>query len=299
MNILVTGANGFLGSNIIRKLITSGHNVYALSKQEICLNHPNLFKIVCDLIDINYKLKGINIDVIFNTAARINFEHTENAYNQLTRDNILTTYNLADFAIKNKVKKIIHSSTCSVYSQHLYYNKQEINEYDQLNPVNLYATSKLVSEWILATKLKDIINELIILRYSSIYGEGQRKGSIIPTFIENAMNNFDINIYGSGNRVQDYVYIDDVVEANLKCLEQKVPFNTILNIGSGEKISDIELAEQIKNIWASDSKINVLNKLYEPEKYFYFDIRKAQKLLSYSPRILTDGLKLYKESQTF
>jgi nucleoside-diphosphate-sugar epimerase len=78
----------------------------------------------------------------------------------------------------------------------------------------------------------------------------------------------------------------------------KLPFNTILNIGSGEQITDLLLATHVKKNWESSSLINVLNELKKPETYFNFNIEKAQNLLGYKPLELKEGLELYKKSMT-
>ena len=183
MNILVTGAGGFLGLNLIKKLLDKGHNVFGLTKKTINFSHNRLHIILSDLFDIN-KFEGLNIDVVFHTASRINFDESKNSISELTRDNIISTFNLADFVINNKISKFIYSSTCSVYQDNYDKNKLISEEYP-LKPRNSYAVSKLASEWILENKFKGIIDDFIILRYSSIYGFHQREGSIVPKFIRN------------------------------------------------------------------------------------------------------------------
>ena len=292
MKILVTGANGFLGFNLLKELLHNGFEVYALSRSPIDFFHPKLNVVLCDLININSTLKGVAIDVIFHTASTINFDETPRSISILTRDNIIATSILADFANNNGVSKFIHSSSCSVYDDN--FNKNNfISEEQTLRPKNSYAVSKLSSEWILANRLIGSVEELIILRYSSIYGLGQKPNSILPIFIDKASKNIDLNLFGAGNRVQDYVHINSVVEANLRCLDVILPFHTILNIGSGQKITNLKLAEEIIDIWKSSSNINILNNK-EIESYFTCDLIKAKELICYEPLSLSEGLTLYK-----
>lgn len=296
MKVLVTGASGYLGLNLVKRLIKDEFEVYALTRKPLDFTHVRLHVITADLFDINAKLQGVNIDAVFHTAARINFDESQDSLSQLTRDNIMGTYQLADFIINNGVRKVIHSSSCSVYEEK--YNKEEwTSEDSKLRPRNTYAVSKLSSEWILENMLKNSTKELIILRYSSIYGCGQRGGSIVPALIANATKNIDLSLFGSGNRIQDYVYIDDVVESNLKCLNTELEFNTILNIGSGEQVTDLMLAEQIITHWNSNSEIKVLNTSKDPDTYFSYDIKKAADLIGYTPLKLAEGLTLYRKSQ--
>jgi nucleoside-diphosphate-sugar epimerase len=294
MKILITGASGFLGSKLVKKFIMDGFKVYGLSRKPITFTYQNFHHIKGDLFDID-KIEKLDIDVIIHTAANINFDESCSSISKLTRDNIISTSKLADFAIKNNVKKFIHSSSCSVYEDSYDFNVI-IGEDYSIRPRNAYAISKLTSEWILENKLNSAVEELVILRYSSIYGYGQREGSIVPAFIRNVNNNENLMINGSGSRTQDYVYIDDVVDANLKCLEKKLSFNTVLNIGSGEQISDLMLAEHIRCNWDSNSKINILNNLDRPETHFNYDIKKAKSLINYESVTLKVGLELYKKS---
>lgn len=295
MKILVTGANGYLGANLIVALIQKGYEVVALSKSPINFSHPNLTVALGDVIDIQKIFKGLKVNAIFHTAARVNFEYGDQAITRLTRDNIIATEEVANFSLQNGIGKVIYSSSCSVYEEN--YNPDYwITEEHKLRPQNIYATSKLAAEWLLADKLSGSTTELVVLRYSSIYGFGQKKGTILPNLIENAAKHYDINIYGSGNRIQDYVYIDDVVNANLLCINFNIPFNTRLNIGSGQSTTDLDLAHNIKETWKSKSEIKVLNNLIGPEQYFNYKVEKAKLLLGYQPVGLKEGLKLYKES---
>lgn len=295
MKVVVTGANGYLGLQLVKALTKEGHEVVGIAKTPLSFEHDNLRLILGDVMEVNELLKGIEVDVIFHVAARVNFATTDEAIAQLTKDNILATVQVASFASNNKVKKVIYSSSCSVYEEN-YDPNFSITEEHTTRPRNHYATSKLAAEWLLATHLASTSTELVMLRYSSIYGYLQKPGSLLPILIQNASKNADLNLFGSGNRVQDYVYIDDVVKANLLCINTTLPFNTRLNIGSGESTTDRSLATEIKQIWESSSKINILNTSTIPEDYFNFNIEKAKQMLGYHPVSLKEGLKQYREN---
>lgn len=293
MKVLVTGSNGYLGSSLTKKLLDFGHEVYGLSKLPMSIQHPNLHEVSCDLAEVKAVLLNEHFYAIFHVAARINFDESDDALEQLAFDNIIATQILAEFAVLSKTKIFVHSSSCSVYQEN-YNSKKWIDENYKLRPKNTYAVSKLASEWVLSKTLNHSGTNLITLRYSSIYGPGQRKGTILPIFIDKVINNEDIDIFGSGERIQDYVYIDDVVNANIRCLDAIVPYNTKLNIGSGDAITDRVLADTIVKNWESTSKVNILNKSALPNEYLNYNIEKAKQLIQFKPLSLAEGLREYK-----
>lgn len=291
MAVLVTGANGFVGFNLVKRLLHDGYDVVALTKTPLNINHPQLQMVIADVIDVNACLKNLQITVIFHVAARVNFDNSDLALAQLTQDNIVASQQLAKFAVKNNVKKLIYSSSCSVYEEN-YDSTKWVSEEQLLRPLNTYGVSKLAAEWIMESELKNDV-ELVSLRYSSIYGFGQRSGSILPIFVTKAINQEPLTIYGSGNRIQDYVHVNDVVEANIKAMDVKLPMHCKLNIGSGEPLTDLDLAQKIKDNWDSSSEISILNLETDFETYLNYDIQKAKNLINYTPISFANGLSLY------
>lgn len=299
MKVLVTGAGGYVGLNLVKSLLENKHSVIGCSRSVIDFIHSDFKQINCDLKDLN-KISSTaeivfeEIDAVFHTAATINFDISPESISKLSADNITANYQLAEFIINNKIKKLILSSSCSVYDAN--YNPTHlITEDHPLRPLNLYAVSKLAGEWVLENKLKGMIENFVVLRYSSIYGQGQRPGSIVPIMIGSAVNNRTLEIFGSGERIQDYVYIDDVIIANLNCLDTDFPYYSIFNIGSGQAVSDNQLAQTIQSSWHSKSDIIIKNLNRLPETKFCFSIEKAKALLNFSPVNLKTGLKRYRE----
>lgn len=294
MKLLVTGSSGFVGDKLICTLIGLGYDVIALSRNKIHFEHIRLRNILIDLRKIGELNIDPDIDAIFHVAARINFDDSSESILAITNDNIIVSYLLADFVIRHNINKVILSSSCSVYEEN-YCPEKWITEESLLRPQNLYALTKLTCEWIFEAKLRGVINEFVILRYSSIYGPGSRTNSILPTFIQKTLANQTIEIFGLGNRTQDYVYIDDVVQANISTLNVKLPFKTILNIGSGYAVSDKLLAKTIVETWNSKIDIAILNQNNKPETILNYSIEKARKLINFHPLALTEGLISYKK----
>lgn len=296
MKILVTGANGFLGINLVKQLVSSGHHVIALSRNKINFSHPVLKNILIDLNQLNHLTIDEDIDAVFHTAARINFDSSWESIATITNDNIMVSYYLAQFMIRHRIKNLILSSSCSVYQEN--YDKHIwTDENSVLRPQNLYAVSKLTGEWMLANELQGFVDNYIVLRYSSIYGPGQNPATILPIFIQKAGLQEPINIFGSGKRVQDYVYIDDVVKANMNCLNKKLPFYSIMNIGSGEPVSDAQLAAVIAETWNSRSEIKTLCQNIASETILNYNIKMANNHIGYKPLNIQQGLQLYYAAQ--
>ncbi|MBB2145917.1 NAD-dependent epimerase/dehydratase family protein [Pedobacter sp. LMG 31464] len=290
MKILLTGAGGFTGGVLLNTLLKHGHELITLCRKAPIHKKTGVTYKETDIKNI-YDVLGtnINIDAILHVAASVNFDTSWDGITQITSDNILSTQILANFAADVNVKKFILSSTCSVYEK----NKGIIDEESPVRPLNYYAVSKLSAEWLAYSILKNKVPEFGILRYSSIYGDGQRSNTILPIFVDKAIKNSNIKIFGSGNRIQDYVHVEDVASANLLCLENKIGFADCYNIGSGDAVSDIQLAKTIIANWGSNSMIEILNLNQNEEIGFNFSIEKARKNLGYSPSSLVQGLRNY------
>lgn len=290
MKILLTGATGFTGSTLLKKLIDDGHEVIILCRKLPIELFPGVTCILSDLKNV-YQHKGIigYPDAIIHTAASVNFDTSMSGTSKILQDNILGTQILASFAAELGVQKFIFSSTCSVYKESLHF----VNEESDIRPLNNYGISKLTGEWLAYDILLNKVPEFAILRYSSIYGFGQRPNTILPIFIDNAKKNATIEIFGTGERLQDYVHVNDVAQANLLCLNNKLGFADCYNIGSGIPTSDIQLAQSIVKNWNSKSDIKILSKNCEGEVSLKFSIEKAKVNIGYQPSSLSEGLRFY------
>jgi nucleoside-diphosphate-sugar epimerase len=296
MRTLVTGASGFIGYKLVNRLLEEGNLVYALTRTSLDLKHDNLIIIKGDLLNINILIDKPKIDVIFHTSAAICYEETDVCKSQLTNDNILATISVIQFADKNQIKKIIFSSSCSVYDRNYNINNI-ISESFSLCPYNMYGLTKLAAELIVENYAQKENVQIVVLRYSSIFGIGQKNNSILPIFINNAIKGNDLMIFGSGNRVQNYVWSEDVVVANMLCIDKILPKSSIFNIGSSQNITDYDLALQIKTVWKSESEIKILKKHSYSETFLNYDISAAKTLLNYQPKSLKQGLELINQAQ--
>lgn len=290
MNVLVTGATGFIGSHLCEELIKK-YEVFGLTqsgntkKINHLLNHKNFHLIKGDInriIPIEKIIKNSNIKTVFHLAAFLPVK--ESFKNDITciEINVKGTLNLISASIVGGVKNFIYSSTMSVYStppKHL-----PIDENHPTNPSTMYGASKLWGEFICNLHSKKL--NVTILRYSGVYGPRQDTFKAIPLFIKNAIENKPIVLFSKGKQMSDFVYVKDVAKANILAIDKP----GIFNIGSGQEISIEELAKRIISLCNSQSKIIYSNKESPRSFHFAYDINKARKKIGFSPISLDNGL---------
>jgi len=296
MNTLVTGATGFIGSHLCKELIQRGHTVFGLSKSgrtdkiKSLLNQKKFHLKKGDIRDeiiLSEIIKDNKIKVIFHLAAQL--PHAEDLKNPfLCFDiNVRGTLNLLNAAYLNNISYFMYGSTMSVYSDPPDY--LPVDENHPVQPSTVYGVSKLTSEFY--CNLYSKFFNVVILRFSGVYGWGQSKHNAIPRFINQALSNKPITIYGDGMQTSDYVYIEDVVQAILLACEKNK--TGIYNIGSGEEISVKDLAKRIVSYLNSKSELVLTGIDTDRPFRFFFDIKKSQKDLNYSPCLLNEGLPKY------
>lgn len=262
MEYLVTGGNGFIGSKIVERLNCKS---YDKSLNQDILNKEKLAEALKD------------IDVVFHTAAKISVPESQEKPEEYQKVNVEGTKNV----VNQSNGKIIFSSSAAVYGEY----DRKVSEDDELNPESNYAQNKIDGE--------KLISEAggISLRYFNVYGPGQGKAGVIAIFIKKALNNEDLIITGNGNQERDFIYVVDVVDANMAAVSYSGP-EKVFNIGSGQSIKLRDLAELIIKLCESKSKIILEKPRYGDLFYSCADITKAKTELNWTPKTdLETGLK--------
>jgi UDP-glucose 4-epimerase len=197
--------------------------------------------------------------------------------------NVEATKNIVAACTKHK-KKLIFASSREVYGTQ---DELPVKLNAELNPENPYAASKVAGEAIVRAYGKSYELDYNIVRMSNVYGYGD-VGRVIPKFIEIFRMNKDIELYGS-EKIIDFIYIDDVVEALVKLKEKS---GLILNLGSGVKTTLLELANLIKELNPqSTSKINILTERHGEVGKFQADISETKSKLEWEPKTaLREGI---------
>lgn len=259
-------------------------NIGTLSQRE---NFHLLQADIRDMESVSRLMKENCIGAVFHLAARLpGLDDCDNPH--LSFDvNARGTLNMLHAAWASKVPKFIYSSSIDVYCEPPEY--LPVDEKHPTRPCTHYGIGKLSGE--LYCNLYSKLMGITVLRYSIVYGKGGKQGGAVNRFIQQAMNSEPLTIYGAGAQTNDFVYVGDVVKANLLALEQDKPGT--YNIGSGEETSVKKLAQKIVELTKSSSKIVCTHVESNRPFRFALDISMARKVVGYEPLSLSMGLSEY------
>jgi len=274
--IMVVGGSGFIGSHLVDKLLQLGYNVVNV---DLKINEKVETRIV-DITDINWlnlTFKSIKPEIVFHLAV-YGYEESEQNPTKSILINAIRTLNVLKLARKYNVRKVVHSSSGSIYGEP---QILPLNEGHPTNPTSIYGVTKLCEEHFCHLMMQRGLT-ITILRYSNVLGKGRSFG-VIYTFKNRIKQDLPLIIFG-GKQGNDYVYVDDVVQANIKCLDHGD--NETFNIGSGTNTGIMQLAKQVKNILNADNQIIIEKpRPHDPTWQFYYDITKAKTRLKWKPTI--------------
>lgn len=296
MNILITGANGFIGKKIACSLLNK-HKVLILDQNPFNEEMSNKFSTY--VFDIscfeNFSQITEDIDVIIHCAAQ------SGGYRGLIEPeldcdwNCKGTLNVVNFARYKNVHKIIYTSSMAVYGDGSY-----ISEEQPPNPLSNYGVSKLTGEFYIRTLKQDDI-KFTIFRLFNTYGFGQdmqnlRQG-MLSIYLSQALNNKKIEVTGSLQRIRDFIHVDDVVAAINIALTNSSTNNNTFNVCSGRETKVEELLNMIQNLFNENVPIIEL-KGYSGDQFGNSGDNTKLKSLGWKPKIsLEEGLKEFYEQE--
>tara|TARA_B100000131_G_scaffold36249_1_gene33095 strand:+ start:209 stop:1240 length:1032 start_codon:yes stop_codon:yes gene_type:complete len=266
--IIVTGGQGFIGSNLVEFLLNKNYFVINIDKSSYSANPYNVrnFKknknYIFFKVDINNKnkifkiLKKFKPVGIFNLAAETHVDRSIDNPQAFLKTNIFGVFNLLEsiklFKKKFKKKiKLVHVSTDEVYGD--IRKSTQVNENYNYNPSSPYSASKAAADQLIKSYFRTYGSQVVIANACNNYGPNQLPEKFIPKVIFNILNNKPIPLYGKGRNVREWIYVKDNCEALLKIfLRGKIGKN--YNIGTGIRVKNIELIRNILNI-AKKNKI--------------------------------------------
>ena len=256
MHFAVTGGAGFVGSHLVKLLVKEGYkitvidNLHKGKKENLAsiINKIKFHKIdVRDYESLRKILK--NVDGVFHQAALTIVQDSFSRPEEYFDVNVHGTENIFKLANENKFK-VVYASSSSVYGHKL---EIPITEDAERSPISPYGKTKLEDEY-LVEKYSKLNTEIIGLRYFNIFGKGQtiEYAGVITKFLDRINEGKSPIIFGNGSQIRDFIHVSDVAKANLMAMNSKSS-NLIVNIGTGNAISILELANMIIN--ASGLKI--------------------------------------------
>jgi nucleoside-diphosphate-sugar epimerase len=287
MKSLVTGGAGFIGSNLVRLLISKNVEVVVLDNLSTGridnLSGLNTEFVEGDIRDKDLVIKASKgADVIFHLAASVGRQKSIENPQEDSLVNIMGTLNIIEAARKNLIPKIVFSSSAAVYGELL---TSTIDEEHPQNPDSPYGVSKLAAEKHLMVSSDLFGLTTICLRYFNVFGINQRfdaYGNVIPIFAHNVLNKEPIIIFGDGSQTRDFVNVDDVVLVNyLAAINAKR--SSIYNIGSGYSITIGKLANLVKRMSRIEVELQYAPRRKGDVLHCKANIEKAREELGFNP----------------
>lgn len=252
--IAVTGGAGFVGSNLVRRLIPEGYEVTVLDDFTTGLK-SNLKGLDCrikeaSLVDeVAIDEATIGCDWIIHLAARGSVPRSIRNPQATFEVNTLGTLNVLNVARKHG-SRVMFSSSSSVYGRNLELPKREESWMAPLTP---YAASKLSGEALVQSYSESFGIPAVIFRFFNIFGPWQRPdhdyAAVIPKWIWKALRDEQIQVFGDGNQSRDFTYIDTVIDVLISTLKGQVAYPTPINLAFGNKISLNQLIDQLRALY--------------------------------------------------
>lgn len=274
MKILVTGGAGFIGSNLVSRLVDDGHEVVVLDNllrgNKIDPQIQRKINLVVGDV-INYDLVhrlSEGCDVIFHFAAILGVDIVADNPVETMEVEVIGTRNIAKAAIRNGVSKILYASTSGIYGHSNM--EKAVDEEIIVDPRTSYAMAKRYNEIYLSAMNEEKGINAICLRFFNVYGYNQDNRMVIPRFFEQAIANQPITVFGSGEQTRDFTHVDDSVEACVRLMETVNGFE-IFNIANENERSILDLAKAIKELTESTSEIRFID---APSKRYDYEVER-------------------------
>ena len=299
MKVLVTGGAGFIGSHLVDRLVKLGYDVMVIDNLSSGYK-KNLEKSRDKIKFINDSISSSNIfkyvrkqDIIFHLAAIPDPSSCDKHIEETFESNVKGTFNILFSAVKNKVQKVIFTSSAHVYGEPRYL---PIDENHPTAVYNYYTLSKRLGEIICDFFRAKYGLNVVYFRLFNVYGPRQRPNFFIPTLILQSLKNKRIEIW-TGEPTRDFVYINDIVNALIKAIDCE--FEGPMNLGYGQGVNVGELAREIAR--RLNSELIILNKQVSGPLKLVCDNTKAKNILKWAPKTtlekgLRETIKWYKEN---
>jgi nucleoside-diphosphate-sugar epimerase len=298
---LVTGGAGFIGSHLVEHLVHASVQVQVLDNLSSGdLQNLELFRKhihfqqgdVRDLATLQEMMSGV--EVVFHQAAVVSVPQSIEDPVETAMVNDLGTLNVLEAARRSGVRRVVFASSCAVYGDLPQLPKKEDMDTKLLSP---YAASKLHGENYAKLYAEVYGLETVCLRYFNVYGPRQDPSSpysgVISIFMDKGVRRQRVTIYGDGEQCRDFIYVDDVVRANLLAAQGKNISGVTINVGTGKSVTVNSLWENIAELASVKGEPERASSRPGDIRQSVAEISRAQELLGFEPRYsLEEGLRL-------
>jgi nucleoside-diphosphate-sugar epimerase len=295
MKILVTGGAGFIGSNLVKRLVNDQHEVLVfdnlLRGNKI---DKDIFKKIVFINEDIRNAEAVNLaskgcDIIFHLAAILGVDIVADNPVETMDVETVGMRNVGMAVLNNGIKKILYASTSGIYGHSAI--EKSVDEQIMVDPRTSYAMAKRYNEIYLSALFEEKNIQSVALRFFNIYGYNQDNRMVIPRFFEQALKGEPLTVYSKGLQTRDFTFIDDSVEACVRLMKLDTGFE-IFNIANENEISILELAKKIKQITGSASEIRFIE---SPQKRYDYEVERrvgsSEKLLKYTDMKPSTGLE--------
>jgi nucleoside-diphosphate-sugar epimerase len=290
--ILVTGAAGFIGSNLVTELSHQGFKIRAVdcfledsypesikrSNWSKIGSLPNVERVVFDLRRQIPDDIFSGVSIIVNEAAMPGLVKSWTDFDVYSSCNISVVNNLLLGALRSDIGHFIQISTSSVYGE-----ADSIDESSDLRPISPYGVTKLAAEDLVRMFHRTFGVQYTILRYFSVYGPAQRPDMAYAKFINKIHSGIPVEIFGDGNQVRTNTYVGDCVDATILAIKAKAQ-NSEFNISGGEKVSLLDAVQEIAEQLKMSPELIFLDGRNGDQKVTVGNFQKATKVFGYAPK---------------
>ena len=300
MKALVTGGGGFIGSHLVDRLVSDGHDVrvldnFATGKRENLLDLIDRVELIEGDVQSYERVHNavLGAEVVFHEAALPSVPRSVQDPLTSNATNVTGTLNVLLAARDSDVRRVVFASSSSVYGANPELPKRE--EMATL-PIAPYAVAKQAAESYCRSFTHVFGLETVALRYFNVFGPRQdplsQYSAVIPNFITAALRGSQPVVFGDGEQSRDFTYIDNVVDANICAIEAEGVAGAVFNVAAGERTSLNRLIELVGEITGRP-----LTPRYEPPRagdvrHSEADVSRAESALGYRPQVsLEEGLR--------
>lgn len=302
MRVLVTGAAGFVGSHLTKRLRDDSHDVIGLDSftdyYDVTLKRANADAAIqagvtfvegdLNVVDLDAILDGV--EAVFHLAGQPGVRSSWGEdFSTYTHCNIDATQRLLEASRRRPtLRRLVYASSSSVYGNA---ERYPTSERDRPQPISPYGVTKLAAEHLCSLYATCFGVPTVSLRYFTVYGPGQRPDMAFTRFADAVVRGDRITVYGSGEQTRDFTFVEDVVEANLLAATRDVPAGTVMNVAGGSHTSVNEVLQIFEELAGSQLSVARVEAVAGDARQTGGDTSAIRSLLGWQPRVsLREGI---------